>query len=73
MVFCEDDTKTLKAKILVVPRKVHKLTLSDFCCIIHGQVRKFCAVNKLFELSGKFQLHSASAREAIYSVMWHCQ
>jgi hypothetical protein len=42
---CEDDTENLKAEIRVVSRKVHKLTLSDFFRIMHGQVRKFCAVN----------------------------
>jgi len=45
IVSCEDDTENLKAKILVVSLKVYKLKWSDFCCIIHGQVRKFCAVN----------------------------
>lgn len=69
LVSCEDDTENLKAKIRFVLRKVHKLTLSDFCCIIHGQVRKFCAVNKVFQFSGKSQLHSASVTELLYTVL----
>ena len=69
LVSCEGDTENLKAKIRFVPRKVHKLTFSDFCCIIHGHVRKFCAVNKVFQFSGKSQLHSASATELLYTVL----
>jgi hypothetical protein len=52
-----------------MPHKVHNLTRSDLWCIIHGEVRMFCAVHRGFEFCGKFQLHSAHTRELLHRVL----